>query len=236
MNINTLTKLFVVVGVVVILTAVLLLRPNRVPCHVRHLCIANSHRIDIALRDYQGRYGVFPPAYVTDADGKPLYSWRVLILPFLEEQELYNQFKLDEPWDSEANRKLLDACPSVYRCPQANAKPGMATYAMVVGPGTISDGPNSVSLEEITDGPARTILLAETLKRIPWTAPIDIPLSTLEAGIDPHGGGIGSNHPGLAVVVFADRSVRPIYDEIKPETLRALATIADGEVIDTNKL
>src|SRR5262249_21734482 len=64
----------------------------------------NLKQIALAMHSYHDTMGRFPPAIVRDKEGKPLYSWRVLLLPYLEQQNLYNQFKLDEPWDSEHNR------------------------------------------------------------------------------------------------------------------------------------
>src|SRR5690348_6194553 len=74
----------------------------------------NLKQVALALMDYQAAYRKFPPAVVRDKAGRPLYSWRVLVLPFLEQQRLYEQFHLDEPWDSEHNKQFLKETPSGY--------------------------------------------------------------------------------------------------------------------------
>src|SRR4051794_3818491 len=80
----------------------------------RSQCVNNLKQIGLAMHNYNSAYDVFPPAVITDPDGKPLLSWRVLLLPFLDEQALYEQFKLDEPWDSPNNKPLLSRMPKVF--------------------------------------------------------------------------------------------------------------------------
>jgi len=229
----TLVELLVVISIIGFLIGLLLPPPTTKETPRRAVCQKNLTQIGKALQNYHDTYKVFPPAYVADADGNPLYSWRVLILPFLEYKPLYEQFRLDEPWDSEANQKLLEQCPEVYRCKSASPERGETSYVMIVGSGAISDGPHSVSLKEITDKHSQTILVTETLKKIPWSAPIDVPLESLEKSVDRLGGGIGSNHSGTVNAVFVDGSVKTLsYYLIKPETFRALATIDGGETIE----
>jgi RNA polymerase sigma factor (sigma-70 family) len=101
----------------------------------RQRSLNNLKQIILAFHNYNGAYGYFP-ANITSKDGKPLLSWRVAILPFLEEDSLYKQFKLDEPWDSEHNLKLLPQMPNVYR---VGFEPKEAThtyYQGFAGPGT----------------------------------------------------------------------------------------------------
>src|SRR5688572_25637350 len=95
------------------------------------VCLKN---IGVALHDYRDTYGKWPPAVVTDKAGKPLYSWRVALLPFLEQQELHKRFKLDEPWDSPANQKLLTETPRCYVriFPFPDNPPGTTRYQAIV--------------------------------------------------------------------------------------------------------
>ncbi|MHB9078993.1 MAG: DUF1559 family PulG-like putative transporter [Pirellulaceae bacterium] len=72
---------------------------------------------------YQHEHGTLPPAYTVNAEGQPLHSWRVLLLPYLGQQELYGKLRLDEPWDSEHNRQFQDAAPNIYQCPSAKLQP-----------------------------------------------------------------------------------------------------------------
>ena len=94
-------------------------------------CINNLKQIGLAMHNYHARHKTFPPAYTVDKDGKPLLSWRVLILPYLEQDALYKEFHLDEPWDSEHNRALIDRMPTTYLCPGGSSKRadrGKTTY------------------------------------------------------------------------------------------------------------
>ena len=167
-------------------------------------------QIALAAHAYYEVYESFPPAYMTDPDGNPLYSWRVLLLPFLERKELYDKFHLDEPWNSPYNATLLKSGPYMYdsngnysfmeeRCVDGIE---FANFVMVVGPNTISDGPNGVKIDAVTDGTSNTILFIETRKEIPWTAPVDLPLEALNLGVTKHGGPDES--------VGADRPAKPL--------------------------
>jgi hypothetical protein len=102
-------------------------------------CQNNLRQIAIALLNYQNEKGYLPPPYVSDADGKPLYSWRVLILPYLERRDIFEQWKLDEPWDSPNNKPLSDIYLDTFRCPSDvsdGTKKPLTNYVAVVGPGT----------------------------------------------------------------------------------------------------
>lgn len=122
------------------------------------------------------------PAAIVDADGQPLLSWRVAILPFLVETELYKEFRLDEPWDSPHNLALVERMPQVFACPSGDLPPGMTTYLAAAGPGMALDEPTRagqfavVPLGEINDGTGRTILVVEVGhdQAVPWTKPDDI--------------------------------------------------------------
>ncbi len=106
----------------------------------RSNCLDNLHRIMLARLLYQHDHGTLPPAYTVNATGKPLHSWRVLLLPYLGRQELYGKLRLDEPWDSEHNRQFQDAAPVLYQCPSAMLKPGQTTYSVVLGERTAFRG------------------------------------------------------------------------------------------------
>src|SRR5438270_2879813 len=76
----------------------------------------------MAMRSYEDRHGQLPPAVVYGEDGRPLHSWRVLILPFIGEEDLHRQFKMDEPWDSRHNSQLLSKMPAMYSAPPSKAR------------------------------------------------------------------------------------------------------------------
>jgi len=197
-------------------------------------CINNMKQIGLALHNYHDQYKCFPPAYVTDEDGKPLYSWRVLLLPYLEGDWLYQQINLDEPWDSPNNLALADLMPQTYRCPSAsNANPAETSYVMIVGPGTVSDGPKTTSFRAITDGSSNTLLVVEEANSgINWMEPRDLDATTITYSInDGSPEGIRSDHPGGANVLFCDGSVRFLSDMTSPSDLKSMTTIAGGEAM-----
>jgi 5'-3' exonuclease len=93
----------------------------------RMQCTNNIKQIMLAMHTYHDAHKCFPPVMTADKNGKPLHSWRVLILPFIEQQALYSQIRLDEPWDSEYNSRLHDMNIQTYQCPSAYSMPGMTT-------------------------------------------------------------------------------------------------------------
>ena len=175
-------------------------------------CMNNARNVALAVLNYACSYKEFPPAYMSDSTGRPLYSWRVLILPFLEEAELYNEFHLDEPWDSPHNLTLLEKCPKIFQCPALEFDPtkGETTYAMIIGPNAISNGPKSIEVDGFDKPQESVILIAESNRRIPWTAPKDIPMESLRLGLiapneeTAETPGVAASHNGSTVVVYAD--------------------------------
>ena len=188
----------------------------------------NLKQIALAMHMYADTYKTFPPAYKADKEGKPLLSWRVLILPFIEQNALYNQFHLDEPWNSEHNRKLIAQMPSTYRSPVSHAAPGKTTYLTVRGKDTIFPGKEAIGFADITDGTSNTALVVEVsdAKAVEWTRPDDF-------AYDPENPGVGlfGAYPGGTNLALADGSVRFISDGIQPEILDRLFNRHDGQVI-----
>src|SRR5215469_2943912 len=115
-------------------------------------CAANLQRIGLAMQAYYNTYNSFPPAYVADAKGRPMHSWRALLLPYLD-KTLAIQYRLDEPWDGPHNRTLHARMPAVFRCPadRSPAANGVTNYVVVSGPGAIFDGTQCTKADEITD-------------------------------------------------------------------------------------
>jgi len=150
----------------------------------------NLKMVGLALQNYHDTYGSFPPSYVVDSDGQPLYSWRVLVLPFMEESELYDQFHLDEPWSSEHNQSLLAKIPQVYQSPYLpfdEQSHGMTPIRGIVDEHewrTILRPKNGIALDEIPDGVGSTgLAIADPAHLVAWTKPEDIdPLALLVLG------------------------------------------------------
>jgi hypothetical protein len=194
-------------------------------------------QIGLALLNYHDAYGSFPPAYVAGANGRPMHSWRVLILPFLEQSALYNSYSMAEPWDGPNNRKLLDQRPSVYACPSRVGGPTLTSYAAIVGPKTAFPGPKSTKLDDIRDGTSRTIIIAEaTNVDIPWTEPRDLDTEAMSWVIDdPSKPGFSSPHDGGPLVMFADTMLRRLGTFQPSATLKAMTTIDGGEPDEPEK-
>ena len=194
----------------------------------RSQCVNNLKQMGLAFFNYHDRNNSFP-GNIVSKQGKPLLSWRVAILPYLEQDTLYKKFKLDEPWDSPTNKALLKEMPIVYACPsRPSPEPGMTFYQGWSGPMTLFADPRQpTAIQKIIDGTSNTIAITEAKTPVPWTKPEDMPF-------DPKSNvpmlGAGSSHPGGFNVLFADGSVRFIKVTIDPATLKALITINGGEI------
>ena len=194
--------------------------------------------IKLALHNYHSQYGSFPPAYVADANGRPMHSWRVLILPFMEQQSLYAQYDFTEPWDGPNNIKLLNSMPNNFACPSRSSRPtNLTSYVVITGPGTMFPGAGSVSSADVTDGMPDTLMIVEVANvNIPWTAPIDLDIRTMSMKVnDPKGPGISSPHRGGAQRRLRRRVDSFLREGIPEESLRALITIAGGEGIKADE-
>jgi hypothetical protein len=185
----------------------------------------NLKQIALAMHNYHSVYNRFPPAAVYDKDGKPLLSWRVLILPYIEQEKLYKEFHLDEPWDSEHNKKLLAKMPKTFAAPDAEAKPGETHYLGFVGKGAFFEGKKGTTIADITDGTSNTIMVVEAAKSVPWTKPEDLPFDP-----DKELPKVGFRK-GVFQAAFADGSVRAMSPTISKKTLKAAITRNGGEVL-----
>ncbi|MDB5312476.1 MAG: hypothetical protein JWO38_6678 [Gemmataceae bacterium] len=196
---------------------------------VRAQSANNLKQIGIAMHAYHDVNGTFPPAAVVDKTGKPMLSWRVLILPYVEQDALYKQFKLDEPWDSDHNKKLLDKMPGVYAIPgDTKTKPTETRYRVFVGNGAGFDYLKGPKLTEITDGTSNTIMAVTAAEAVPWTKPDEL-------AFDPDKDMtklLGTVHGGRIQAAFFDGSVRSFAKPPARKTLNAYITRAGGEVIE----
>jgi uncharacterized protein (TIGR03067 family) len=184
----------------------------------------NLKQMLLAMHNYHDAYTTFPAAAICDKNGKPLLSWRVTILPYIEQDALYRQFKLDEPWDSENNKKLLTQMPKIY-----GAKGTTKThYRVFTGKGTMFDGTKGIKLTDVTDGTSNTAVVFEAADDVEWTKPeefeFDAKTPLPKLGGVPFENGF---HVG-----FADGSVRFMSTKAKESTIRAIITRNGGEIID----
>jgi hypothetical protein len=198
--------------------------------------------VGAALRTYHEEHGRLPPAVVTSKDGRPLYSWRVLLLPYLD-LEMAEQFKRDEPWDSPQNTKLLARTPKDFKPILGGADaPGLTRYQVLVGPGTAFER-DGLTWTDFPDGLSGTLLVVEGGEAVPWSKPVDLTYDP--AGPFPSLGGVYSKPihlvclpvwrtPGF-VACFADGSVRFIPSKTDEKTLRSLISRDGGEKVDLSR-
>jgi prepilin-type processing-associated H-X9-DG protein len=205
----------------------------------------NLKQLGIAMNYYHDTNGYYPPAqgyspmFGFNPGGgpgaaPPKVSWRVLLLPYLEEGNLYNQYNFNEPWDGPNNSKLLTKMPKVYELPGDNpAPPGYTYYQVFVSSPSSSPqamfctDPNvRVRIMEVTDGTSNTLLIVEGVTAVPWTKPDDIPFDY--NGPVPQ---LGTHYNGGCNACFADGSVRFLSPSLSNTTLRSLITRNGGEMI-----
>lgn len=220
---------------------------------LRNACLLNLKEIGLGLENYRAAKGDYPPAFVVDADGRPMHSWRVLILPYMEQKQLYDQYDFDEPWDGPNNRKLWDQKPAAYSCPGCEAcrrlgaltsmeRPANAAhYLAVVDEETMWPGSEPLPSSAVTDRKSKTLWLIEDCgSTAPWTAPVDL---TVDDAIERmcRSSSTGHLHPNesllrsevtshLRLGLFVDGHAEAVWG-ISPSTAAGMLSIAGGEAI-----
>jgi hypothetical protein len=191
----------------------------------RNASMNNMKQIAIALQNYHDIRNAFPAAR---NEGGSQLSWRVHILPYIEEDELYAQFHLDEPWDSEHNKTLIARMPSVFENPNHVFPAGETSYLVVTGPGTaFGDGTTGPAASDFTDGTSNTIMFVEADQSVAWTKPDDYQF-------DPNNPrqGLGGLRPSGFLATFADIRTAFIQNDTDPNVLKALMTREGREVLN----
>ena len=197
------------------------------------------NQLHLALHNYHDMYGQFPPAFVADETGKPMHSWRVLVLPFIDGKELYDAYRFDEPWNGPNNSKLANRMPPAFHSHSEPPSTTNTNAVVIVGPDTAFPGSRSTRLEDFKDGQENTILLTEIgNSTIPWLAPRDLSVETMSFRVqDKQKPSISSVSWRQPYVVFADRlTTFSLSDTLSPDELRALTTIAGGEPVTRESL
>ncbi len=218
--------LIIGVSVALLLPSVRSARPttNRIACK------NNLKQIGLALHLYHEKYESFPPAFTTDATGRPLHSWRVLLLPFLEQQALYEQIDLTKPWDDPAHAEVRKVALPFFHCPSNGADPLLTNYVAIVGDDFAFSTKGPRQLSDFKDEKASTIIVMETLNGagVHWMDPRDAGegdfLSLTRESKTPH--------PQAVMVLMVDGAVRTLgMDLIPTEYRRAWLTIDGGEIL-----
>ena len=211
----------------------------------RTVCTNNMRQLQYAMLNYEVAYREFPEATELDDAGKPMHSWRVKILPFIEQQVLYDQYDFSQSWDSPTNIKLLDQMPDCYRCPYCE-KNNRTHYKLVVGPGTLFDG-GERTINRITDGTSNTIAIIEDGQNpVEWTRPSDISIEDAIAALAPEDlrnlphvddSTYGTTYDSGSVVFFDGHTLSGCYlSGAGPTLLRSMLQIDDGNIVNEFKL
>ncbi|MBX9787431.1 MAG: DUF1559 domain-containing protein [Pirellulales bacterium] len=181
-------------------------------------CINNLHQLATALRAYHDDFGCFPPTYIADADGKPMHSWRVLILPYLERQDLYEAYRFDEPWDGPNNRKLHAHTLTIFCCAKDGEPLGAphTSYFVLTGPQALFQGSWPPTLSPLSEQAAKSLLVVEAPDLgIHWMEPRDIPPQAYRTNVQaPLPWSRPKYHQGRGNVAYADGHVESLPDSI----------------------
>jgi hypothetical protein len=191
----------------------------------------NLIHLSWAMEHYMQTYRRYPPAVIRDPAGRPLLSWRVALLEFLDPL-LYEQFRLNESWDSPHNLKLISKMPRFYESPPRQ-NDGNTVVLAPVGPGTMFEKPQGVRVADIIDGTNNTIMLVEAAAEfaVPWTAPMELPYDPQE----PHARlKLAESDEGLVLMATTEGRVLMPKPSVSADLLRAMFTMAGREAIDTD--
>jgi beta-lactamase regulating signal transducer with metallopeptidase domain len=192
----------------------------------------NLKQLGLAMHNYGSLHkNSFPPAVLMGPDGKTPHSWRVELLPFLDELALYKQYRMNEPWDSENNKKVLERMPDPLRSPFDDPKSTNSGYYVLVGPGTMFEGKDGIKIRDITDGTSNTLMVVEAKRNIPWTKPEDIAFDP-DKPLPELGGFV----KGEFAAALGDGSARRYYVDRTKDQLKWLIQRNDGHKIDVDKL
>lgn len=186
----------------------------------------NLKQIALAFHNYHDTNGVLPTNQLSK-DKKPLLSWRVQILPYIEEDDLYKQFKLDETWDSENNKKLIEKMPKLFKPVRGKADPGMTFYLSFAGSNGWSKAGATLP-GTFLDGTSNTFLVAESARPVTWTQPTDLQFNGKDLPL------LGGMFDGKFHAAMADGSVSLFKKGLDKETLSRLIDPKDGYVVDVN--
>ncbi len=196
----------------------------------------NLQKIATAMRLYEADYGCLPPPYVVDQNGRPVHSWRVLLLPYMGYEGIHADYDFSQPWDSTSNMLLIERMPDVYASPtNEDGMPnyGETNYMVVVGPGCAFRTNGSVKMSDISDGPDATLIVVEANVEAPvqWTNPQDLNVASMDFSVNGQYNSLGGSHPDGANVLMADDRVRFLPNDVPADYVEGMTTISGREVI-----
>lgn len=226
----TLVEFLVVLAIIAVLVALLLPPATRGRGGARRSqCKNNLKQIGLALHNYHDKYQSFPPAYTVDDAGRPLHSWRVLILPFMDSQTLYDQIDLSKPWNDPVNATVAAKRPSFYACPSTDIAADQTTYQAIVEADSVLLAGQSRTFASITDGTSNTLVVidAPQTNAVHWMSPHDAN-GKLLLGMNDQ---TDFQHTGGIQGLMTDGSVRFFSQNLSDETWTGLCTATSGEVL-----
>ena len=195
----------------------------------RTQCKNNLKLIGLAMHNYHDTFLLFPAAHLNDQQGQPKLSWRVSILPYVDQAPMFNMYNFNEAWDGPSNSRFLNPAPQVYVCPSYPSTGPNTCYAAITGDHTVLGAGKCVSIREVTDGTSNTLMVVEACQlNIPWLKPQDIDAATVTRFGDPNGP--NSKHLGGVHVLMTDGAVRFVSLTASPDLLKVLITRDGGEV------
>ena len=190
--------------------------------------LMHARDIVLAMHNYADANKRLPPTAIKDEDGKPLLSWRVAILPYMNQRNLYKQFRLDEPWDSPHNRKAATLVPVQYLSRVPGDPEGSRTQWVMPSGENVVGRPDGIQFRDFTDGTSNTIMLVRSTPEaaVLWTKPDD-----LNIDLSSPAKGIFSEEQTSTIIVLADSYARWISNKTDKRSLRALFTVDGGEIV-----
>lgn len=198
--------------------------PNERLSEARLRVAGHLRRLVLAMHQYHDEHHAFPPAAITDPAGTSLLSWRVTLLPYLGEKELYEQFRLDEAWDSEHNRRLLALKPAIYAGPEERT-----SYQAVVGPDCLFDPSQRISVRDVYDGTVDTLAVITAAQPVPWTQPADVPFS--DEPLPEFGDLVGDGLVSFATAAGEVHVAHRVFDSDQRWWFRQLVTRNNGKPV-----
>jgi prepilin-type processing-associated H-X9-DG protein len=197
-------------------------------------CRNHLRQIGSALLSYAEEHGSLPPAYTVDEQGRPLHSWRTLILPYLEQSALYEKIDLSKPWNDPVNNEVNKTALRIYQCPLGNRLSGQTPYLAILAENGCLQPARGRNLAEITAGHANTLVVIEVNKdqSVHWMSPVDISAESwiAQQSLSP------GPHGKFVNAVFVDGHIEQIDRRLKPEALRALITINGKDYEDAKAI
>tara|TARA_R100000789_G_scaffold81517_1_gene76776 strand:- start:353 stop:1102 length:750 start_codon:yes stop_codon:yes gene_type:complete len=210
------------------------------PRHVarRSICKNNLKQLGLAMHFYYDDHKMFPSPKGDFGNELPPYSWRIALLPYVEESQLFDRYNFSEEWNGPSNASMNSIQLTLFLCPENPLRTGdhprtETDYVGIIGDETIFSDGHPTKFHDISDGTSNTLMFGELLNSdIHWMEPRDLDFNAISKRINSGGVGISSDHEGGANVAFVDGMVRFLSEDIEPNVLRALMTKSGGETVD----